>query len=117
MTITPAAVIGPAAVPNAAAAIYTSPTNTTTVITRAVLTNVSAAGAKVTLWVVRDGDSRANSNIVMGATASGQTISAGPSDPTIVNALAGLVLAAGDAIHGLSDTADALNLIASGWTQ
>lgn len=117
MTITPAVIIGPSAVPNAAAALYTSPANTITVVARAAVTNVSAAGAQLTLWVVRSGGSRSNGNIVVGAAAAGQTISTGPAEPTVVNALVSLVLAAGDAIHGLSDTADALNIVASGWTQ
>jgi hypothetical protein len=117
MTIAPKS-IGPAVVAqSAAAAIYTSGTNITTVITRASVVNITAAGATLKLWVVRSGGTNTNSNIVYGASAAGETVSAGPSDPVILNVLAGLVLNPGDAIWGLSDTASALNFTASGWTQ
>lgn len=117
MTIAPGALFGPVQAPNAAAAVYTAPANTTVVITRAVALNVAAAGATLTLWLVRSGGARADSNIIFGAAAAGEAISAGPSDPVVLNALAGLVLRPGDAIHALSDTATALNLFGSGWTQ
>lgn len=116
-TITPKT-IGPAVVANgAAAALYTSGTNVTTVITRASVVNVTAAGAQLTLWVVRSGGATANNNILRGASAAGEVVSAGPSDPVVINELAGMVLASGDAIWGLSDTANALNFTASGWTE
>lgn len=116
MTIA-AKTIGPSVVGTVAAALYTSAANTTTLITRASVVNITAAGATLKLWVVRSGGSNTNSNIVFGASAAGETISAGPSDPVILAALAGLVLGAGDAIWGISDTASALNFTASGWTQ
>ncbi len=117
MTITPAAIFGPSVVAASAAAIYTVPASTTVTITRAVVTNVSAGGANLTLWLVRSGGARANGNILVGASAAGQTLSAGPSEPYVVNALAGMVLKAGDAIHALTSVASALNMVASGWTQ
>lgn len=117
MAITPVALFGPVQVANAAAALYTVPASTKAVITRSSITNVTAGAATLTLWVVRSGGARANANIVYGAAAAGQAIAAGPAEPTILNALAGLVLNAGDALHGLSDTATALNIVASGWTQ
>src|SRR5205814_1110063 len=101
----------------AAAAIYTSPANTTTVITRAGFTNVGAAGVQLTLWVVRALGARADGNIIVGASAAGQAISAGPSEPYVPAALAGLTLAPGDALHAKSDTAAVLNTVGSGWTQ
>jgi hypothetical protein len=117
MTIAPAVLFGPVQVPNAAGALYTAPANTIAVITRAVATNVTAGGVTLTLWVVRSGGARADANIVVGAAAAGQTLSAGPAEPLVLNPLAGLVLRAGDALHGLSDTATAVNIVASGWTQ
>jgi hypothetical protein len=117
MTITPKALWGETVVSTSAAAIYTSPANTTTVISRAAITNVGAAGAQLTLWVVRSGGARADGNIIVGASAGGQVISAGASEPYVPAALAGLTLAPGDALHAKSDTASVLNAIGSGWTQ
>ncbi len=103
--------------PNAAGILYTVPANITAVVTRAVVTNVTNGAATLTLWLVRSGGSRSNSDILVGASAAGQSISLGPSEPYIVQAMAGLVLNTGDAIHGLSDTLNALNIVASGWQQ
>lgn len=113
----PAAVVGPVQVANAAAALYTAPANTTVVITRAVVTNESAGAATLTLWLVRSGGARANSNILVGAATAGQSIAGGPAEPYVVQSLAGMVLGPGDSIHALSDTNDVLNFVASGWTQ
>ena len=117
MTITPAGLIGPVQIANAAAAVYTAPVNTTVVFTRAVVTNVTAGAATLKLWLVRSGGARADANIIFGAAAAGQAIAAGPVEPTVLAVMAGLVLRPGDAVHGLSDTATALNIVASGWTQ
>ena len=116
MTTKPAVLWGPVQIANAAAAIYTAPALTTVVITRAVITNESAAGATVTLWLVRSGGSRTNGNILVGAAAAGQSQAAGPVEPYVVAALAGMVLAPGDAIHAVSDTNNVLNFVGSGWT-
>lgn len=116
MTIAPKA-IGPTVVGTSAAALYTSATNVTTVLTRASVVNITGAGATLKLWVVRSGDSAADDTLLLGASAAGQTISAGPSDPVVLSPLAGLVLNAGDALWGQSDTASALNFTGSGWTQ
>jgi hypothetical protein len=116
MAIRPSVLFGETPVSNSAAALYTVPASTTAVITRAVVTNVTASPATLTLWLVRAAGSRADGNIIVGAAAAGQSIGAGPAEPTVLNALAGLVLNAGDAIHGLSATAAALNIGASGWT-
>ena len=117
MTISPKNLFGPSVVSTAAAAVYTVPANTTAVISRITATNVSGAGAQLSLWIVRSGGSRSNGTLLLGASAAGQVLSAGASEPYIVNAAAGLVLVAGDAIHAQSDTASAINLVGSGWTQ
>ena len=117
MAITPKALWGEAVVSTVAAAIYTSPANTKTVISRAVFTNITAAGAQLTVWRVPSGGARANGNIIVGASAAGQTLSAGPSEPYVPAALAGLTLEAGDALHAVSDTASAINTTGSGWQQ
>src|SRR5260370_26579837 len=100
MTITPKALWGEAQVSTVAAVLYASPANTTTVISRAVFTNITAAGAQLTLWVVRSGGARADGNIIVGASAAGQVISAGASEPYIPAPCAGLRLGPGDALHG-----------------
>lgn len=118
MATVPAVVIGPIVVPQAAAAaLYTSPAGTKTVVTRLALINTSAGAATATLWVVRSGGTNVNSNIVLGAAAGGLSLAAGPTDPYIVQDFANLVLAAGDAIWGLSNTLNAINIVASGFQQ
>lgn len=117
MTTVPKVLFGPTQVPNAAAAIFTSPPNTTSVVTRAVVTNESAGAATLTIWIVRSGGARANGNILVGAAAAGQSLAAGPVEPYVVQTLAGMVLGPGDAIHALSDTNNVLNFVGSGWFQ
>lgn len=109
--------IGSIVVPNAATVLYASPTGVTTVITRAFVNNVSAGAVDLTLWLVRSGGARADSNLIHGASVAGIPVSAGPSGPLLLNELAGLVLAPGDALHGLASAATSLNFVASGWTQ
>ncbi len=105
---------GPIAVPASAGAMFTVPGNQIAIITQMSVTNVSAGNATLKLWLVRSGGTRVTGNIVYGATAAGQSILAGPAAPTILAALVGMVLLAGDALHGLTDTAGALNIMASG---
>lgn len=109
--------IGVVVVPNAAAALYTSPASVTTVITRAFANNVTAGAVDLTLWIVRSGGARADANLIHGAAAAGSPISAGPGGLLLLNELAGLVLAPGDAVHGLASAAASINFVASGWTQ
>jgi hypothetical protein len=111
---TPLVLFGPIAAPASAGAIFTVGDNSIVVISQISATNISAGAATLTLWLVRKGGSRANGNIVFGASAAGQSLAAGPSAPTILSVLSGLVMVAGDALHALSDTASALNLIGSG---
>lgn len=110
-------IIGPVVVANVAGALYTSPASTTTILTRASISNVTTGAVALTLWLVRSGGARANANIIRGASAAGLVLPGGPASPLILSELAGLVLAPGDAVHGLADTAAALNFTASGWTQ
>lgn len=117
MTISPSALWGPVQIPNAATAIYTAPALTTVTVTRAFITNESASAATVTLWLVRSGGGRTNADIILGAAAAGESMAAGPSEPYIIEVMAGLVLSAGDAIHAVSGTNDVLNFVGSGWTQ
>ena len=117
MTITPNALWGPVQIGSAAAAIYTAPALTTVTVTRAVVTNESASAATLTIWIVRSGGAHSDSNILVGASAAGQSMGGGPSEPYVVQALAGMVLAPGDAIWAISGTNNVLNFVGSGWTQ
>lgn len=116
MTATPAVLFGPLQIPAAAAALYTVPVNVLVTVNRVVVTNVTAGAVSVTLWVVRNGGTNTNADILVGASAAGQSIPAGPSEPYIVNSMASLVLAAGDAIWGEASAATSLNAVGSGWT-
>lgn len=116
MTTKPLTLWGPVQISNSAGVIYTAPANTTVVITRAVITNESAGAATVTIWLVRAAGSRTNANILVGAAAAGQPQAAGPAEPYVVQPMAGMVLAPGDAIHAVSDTNNVLNFVGSGWT-
>lgn len=117
MTITPTALFGPAPVLTRVTAIYTQPTASTGVVTRASVVNVSAGTATLTVWIVRSGLVRDAGSIVVGASSGGQSIAAGPSVPTLLDTLAGLVLAAGDAIYAVANVSGALNLMINGWVQ
>lgn len=116
-TITPTALFGPAVIGNAAAALYTAPSNSTVTINRVVVTNTSGSAVGLTIWVVRSGGATSNGNIVIGSSAGGQSISAGASEPYIANALASLVLNAGDALWAEASASGALNALGSGWVQ
>lgn len=116
MTVSPKTLLETTPVPNAAAAIFTAPALTTCVITRGAIINITAGAVALTLWLVPSGGARANGNIIVGASAAGVNIAAGPTDGQPLAALAGLVLAPGDAIHALASAATSLNLTISGYT-
>ena len=86
---------------NAAATLFTSPTNTTTVITNATFTNVDSGARLLTVWVVRSGGSASASNIIIGASAAGFSLASGQA--YVSPELAGVVLAAGDFIQAKAD--------------
>lgn len=118
MTTTPSVLYGPATLPSAApTALFTIPANTTVVVNRATVNNITNAAVTLQIWVVRDGDAEGNGNLIVGATAGGLSITAGPIEPYTVNAMAGLVLAAGDAVWAQAGTATALNMTVSGYQQ
>lgn len=116
MAVKPAILLETTPVANAAAAIFTAPAGTTCVITRGFITNITAGAVALTLWLVPSGGSRINGNIIYGASAAGNNIAAGPADGVALAALAGLVLAPGDAIHALAGSSASLNLTISGYT-
>lgn len=116
MTVSPSNLLETTVVANAAAAIFTAPAGTRCIITRGFVTNITAGAVALTLWFVPSGGARANGNIIVGASAAGLNIGAGPTDGIPLASLAGLVLAPGDAIHALASAATSLNLTISGYT-
>lgn len=117
MTIAPADLFGPSVVGTTPAALYTVPASTTVTVNRIVFNNVSGSAVGLTVWVVRSGGSVLAGNLMIGSNGAGLSISAGPSEPYVANALASLVLNAGDAIWAQASVATALNGLGSGWTQ
>lgn len=114
MTVTaPAVLFGPTLLAAGAAPVYSVPTGITTVLTRVTVTNITASATTLTIWLVRNGGAAVNGNIVVGPA---QAISAGPSEPYVVNALAGAVMGSTDYLAMQPGAANALNVVGHGWT-
>ena len=112
MAIAPDALWGISVLTASAAAIYTAPANTTTIIKRAVFLNTDTVARTITIHVIRSGGGAA-------ATAN-KIINAYPLSPNqayVPPELANLVLETGDAIHALASTASVVNTLGSGFTQ
>jgi len=115
--VTPTSLFGPVQIGTGAAALYTAPANSTVTINRISVTNISGSAVGLTMWLVRNGGTNVNGNIVIGASGSGQSIAAGPSEPYIANAFASCVLQSGDAIWAEASAGTSLNSFGSGWVQ
>lgn len=111
MAITPDALWGPGSLTAAAAAIYTSPAATTTVVKRAVFLNTDTTTRTITVHVVRSGGSATTGNKVINAFALY------PNQAYVAVELTNLVLEAGDAIYALASSASVVNSIGSGFSQ
>lgn len=87
--------------PAAAAAQFTGPANTVTVIKRAVFTNTSAGNRAVSAHVVPSGATASNSTLIL----NGQelTIPPGVGSSYVAPELAGVVLNAGDTLQCFAD--------------
>lgn len=101
--------------PNAAAAQFTAPVNTTTVIKRAVFTNTSAGVRTVTAYVVPSGQAVANSTLLI----NGQSLAIPPGAGSsyVAPELAGVVLNAGDSLQCFADVAASVTLNVNGIQQ
>jgi hypothetical protein len=115
VSVTAAVLWGPIAVGASPGTLYTAAAVTT--ITRAVFNNISNAAVILKVWVVRGGDTERDGDLMLGASASGYTLAAGPTDPYTAPGLAGLVLNIGDMIWAQATAANVVNTMASGWTQ
>lgn len=82
---------------NAAATLYTSPTNTKTVVTQATFTNVDSVARLLTVWIVRSGGSSSDTNILIDVR------SLAANESYVATELAGQILGAGDFIQAKAD--------------
>lgn len=111
MTIAPKTLYTGGQLTTSAATLYTSPTNTKTIITQATFTNVDSVARLLTVYVVRSGGSAsaANTLIKQLSIASGATY--------VSPELAGQILATGDFIQALADANTAITCAGiSGYT-
>jgi len=101
--------------PAAAAAQFTGPVNTTTVIKRAVFTNTSAGIRAVTAHVVPSGGAVGNSTMLI----NGQSLAAPPGAGSsyVAPELAGVVLQPGDSLQCFADAAAGVTLSVNGIQQ
>lgn len=83
--------------------LYTSPTNTKTLITKAIFTNTDTVARLLTVNLIRSGGSAGNSNILIDA----QSIPAGGSYEAVE--LEGQILNAGDFVQAKADAVTAIN--------
>lgn len=81
----------------AAATLYTSPTNTRTIVGQATFTNVSATPQLLTVYIVRSGGTATDSNILVDAKPLA------PSESYQCYELNGQMLNPGDFIQGKAD--------------
>lgn len=106
-TQTPVRLIEGVVVGTSASTVYTSPGNTKTLIKNITIANYGATAAKATVYLVPNGGSSGNaSTLVSQIVAPGRTYTV----PSSVNH----ILEGGDSIQAMSDTATALNIMASG---
>lgn len=118
MTTVPISPFGPIPVPNANTQIFTAPNQPAAIVvlTRLMVTNITAGIVGLRLWVVRAGlAGPTNGQLVVGAIAGGFPVPAGPTDAVPILAGGSLVLNPGDALWAWASAVNSLNLTASGW--
>lgn len=82
---------------NAAATLFTSPTNTKSVITQAAFTNVDTVARLLTVWIVRSGGAASDANILIDEK------SLAAQETYVSPELAGQILGAGDFVQAKAD--------------
>lgn len=115
MTVRAVAIARNVQLPNAAAAQFTGPPNTTTIIKRAVFTNTSAGVRTVTAHVVPSGNAASNSTMLINGQAL--AIPPGAGSSYVAPELAGVVLGAGDTLQCFADTGASVTLNVNGVQQ
>ncbi len=97
---------------NSAVALYTVPASGVlgVVVKKATVGNITGSFAAFTLWIVPNGGSAVNGNILCPAISLGGNVT------YIVNELNGLVLNPSDAIWGMASANTTMNFNASGFS-
>lgn len=108
-TVNLAQLVAPQQLATSDAAYYTTPTQTTAKIGRAVFCNTSGSATTITAGIVASGALGASTTLI-----SARPIAAGES--YVSPELAGAVLPAGTSIHALCGAATAVTFTASGIT-
>lgn len=108
MTVTNVAMVPDATLTTSDEPYYTCPVNTSAQVKRAVFTNTSTSAVTVTVNVVRNGGTSTTTNVLIPAKP------VAPNDTYVAPELAGLALAAGDAIHAFASTGGVINFMVSG---
>ncbi len=85
-----------------AATLYTSPTNTKTIVTQAVFTNVDTVARLLTVWIVRAGGAASDANLLIDE----KSLAVG--EAYVSPELAGKMLGAGDFIQAKADATTAI---------
>lgn len=115
MTVRAIPIVRNVQLPNAAAAQFTAPTNTTTIIKRAVFTNTSGGTRTVTAHVVPSGQALGNATMLINGQAL--AIPPGAGSSYVAPELAGVVLQPGDALQCFADAAAGVTLNVNGIQQ
>jgi len=102
MTISPKVLYPGGQLTASAATLFTSPANTTTIISSAVFTNVDSVARLLTVYVVRSGGTAGAANTLISA----RSLAAGEAYPS--PELAGVILGPGDFIQAKADAATAI---------
>ncbi len=85
-----------------AATLYTSPTNTRTVVTQAAFTNVDSVARLLTVWIVRSGGASSDTNILIDVR------SLAANETYVAPELAGQILGPGDFLQAKCDANSAI---------
>ncbi len=110
MAITPAVLTKVTQLGTVAATMATGAPLGRSVVTRAVVSNVSTLASTFSIWIVPSGTTAVPTNLVI----DNRTVAVAPATD-LVPELAGAVLNAGDIIQASSGTAATLNFFASGY--
>lgn len=115
MTVRAVPIVRNVQLPIAAAAQFTGPPNTATIIKRAVFTNTSAAARAITAHVVPSGQVVSNATMLINGQAL--AIPPGAGSSYVSPELAGVVLAPGDTLQCFADAANDVTLTVNGIQQ
>lgn len=108
-TVTQQQLVAPQQLPNADAAIYTVPANTTAKIGRAVFTNTTNSAVTITAGITNGGGLAAAETMISARSLA-------PGEAYVSPELAGAVLPAGAQLHVYASAAGSVTFTASGLT-